>query len=85
MRWLWINGRKSPISVSGRISASGAISTVDAAGKLGQRARLLAFVRHRIAKDLLNSSSPIFVTGMMEMDTSRGEPYLRAEKVTKLG
>jgi DNA polymerase III alpha subunit len=40
---------------------------------------------YRIAKDLLNSNSPFLVTGMMEMDTSRGEPYLRAEKVTKLG
>ncbi|MBC7879598.1 MAG: DNA polymerase III subunit alpha [Anaerolineales bacterium] len=40
---------------------------------------------YRIAKELLNSNSPFLVTGMMEMDTSRGEPYLRAEKVTKLG
>ena len=40
---------------------------------------------YRGAKDLLNSSFPILVTGMMEMDTSRGEPYLRAERVTKLG
>ena len=37
---------------------------------------------YRAAKALLNSSAPILVTGMMEMDTSRGEPYLRAEKVT---
>ena len=40
---------------------------------------------YRVAKNLLNSTSPILITGMMEMDTSRGEPYLRAEKVTKLG
>ena len=39
---------------------------------------------YRTAKDLLNSSSPILVTGMIEMDTSRGEPYLRAERVKKL-
>ena len=39
---------------------------------------------YRTAKDLLNSISPILVTGMMEMDTSRGEPYLRAERVMKL-
>jgi len=40
---------------------------------------------YRVAKNLLNSTSPILITGMMEMDTSRGEPYLRAEKVTQLG
>jgi DNA polymerase III alpha subunit len=39
---------------------------------------------YRIAKDLLNSSSPILITGVMETDASRGEPYLRAGKVTKL-
>jgi hypothetical protein len=40
---------------------------------------------YRIAKALLNFSSPIFVVEIMKMGTSRGEPYLRAEKVTKLG
>jgi DNA polymerase III alpha subunit len=40
---------------------------------------------YRVAKDLLNSSSPIFVTGLIEMDTSRGEPFLRVEKVVKPG
>jgi DNA polymerase III alpha subunit len=40
---------------------------------------------YRAAKDLLNSSSPLLVTGTMEMDASRGEPFLRAEKVVKLG
>lgn len=40
---------------------------------------------YRAAKDLLNSSYPILVTGIMEMDTSRGEPYLRAGKVMRLG
>jgi DNA-directed DNA polymerase III PolC len=40
---------------------------------------------YRVAKDLLNSTFPILVTGVMEMDTSRGEPYLRAERVTRLG
>jgi DNA polymerase III alpha subunit len=39
---------------------------------------------YRIAKDMLNSSFPILMTGMMEMDTSRGEPYLRIEQVGKL-
>lgn len=104
--------------VADRVSASGAISTADAAGKLGRRVTI-AGVRqtsrrsrtakgepmlfltledlagtldvvafpdaYRAAKELLNSSFPILVTGMMEMDASRGEPYLRAEKVTKLG
>ena len=40
---------------------------------------------YRIAKEMLNSTIPILVTGTIEMDVSRGEPYLRAEKVEKLG
>ena len=39
---------------------------------------------YRTAKDLLNSASPILVTGVMEMDSSRGELYLRAERVEML-
>ncbi|MBK7319965.1 OB-fold nucleic acid binding domain-containing protein [Candidatus Villigracilis affinis] len=39
---------------------------------------------YRTAKDLLNSTSPILVTGIMEMDSSRGEFYLRAERVEML-
>ncbi len=39
---------------------------------------------YRTAKDLLNSASPILVTGIMEMDSSRGEFYLRAERVEML-
>jgi len=39
----------------------------------------------RVAKNVLNSGLPVLITGLMEMDTSRGEPYLRAEKVEKLG
>ena len=103
--------------VADQVSASGAISTADAAGKLGRRVTV-AGVRqtsHRsrtakgepmlfltiedltgtldviafpdvyhAAKDLLNSSSPMLVTGIIEMDASRGEPYLRAERVSKL-
>jgi len=104
--------------VADKISASGSISTADAAGKVGKRVTVagirqtshrsrtvkgepmlflaledltgtldvIAFPDvYRAAKDLLNSSSPILVTGMIEMDASRGEPYLRAERVTKLG
>jgi len=40
---------------------------------------------YRVAKNLFNSSFPILITGFMEMDASRSEPYLRAEKVEKLG
>jgi DNA polymerase III alpha subunit len=39
---------------------------------------------YRTAKDLLNSSFPILVTGIMEMDTDRGEPFMRMEKVTPI-
>ena len=103
--------------VAEKIAASGAISTVDVAGKVGRRVTVagvrqtshrswmakgeamlfltledlsgmldvIAFPDvYRTAKDLLNSTSPILVTGMMEMDISRGEPYLRVEKVMKL-
>jgi DNA-directed DNA polymerase III PolC len=104
--------------VADQVSASGAIPTADAAGKLGRRVTVagvrqtshrsrtakgepmlfltledltgtldvIAFPDvYRAAKDLLNSSSPLLVTGMMEMDASRGEPFLRVEKVVKLG
>jgi DNA-directed DNA polymerase III PolC len=40
---------------------------------------------YRTAKDLLNSNAPVLVTGMLEMDTARGEPFLRVEKVTGIG
>ena len=40
---------------------------------------------YRTAKDILNSTFPILVTVVIEMDTSRGETYLRAGKVDKLG
>jgi DNA polymerase III alpha subunit len=36
---------------------------------------------YRNAKLLVNSSAPLFLTGLMEMDVKRGEPYLRVEKV----
>jgi len=36
---------------------------------------------YRAAKSLLESSVPLLVTGIMEMDAERGEPYLRVEKV----
>jgi DNA-directed DNA polymerase III PolC len=36
---------------------------------------------YRVAKSWVSSSAPLLVTGMMEMDVERGEPYLRVEKV----
>ena len=39
---------------------------------------------YRLAQSALNANTPIFVTGVMEMDASRGEPFLNAEKVEKV-
>jgi DNA polymerase III alpha subunit len=36
---------------------------------------------YRASKSLFNSTIPLLVTGIMEMDTERGEPFLRVEKV----
>jgi DNA polymerase-3 subunit alpha len=36
------------------------------------------------ARASLGSTDPMLISGMMEMDVSRGEPFLRAEKVTRL-
>ena len=37
---------------------------------------------YRIAKPLVSSSVPMLLTGVMEMDVERGEPFLRVEKVS---
>jgi DNA polymerase III alpha subunit len=37
---------------------------------------------YRAAKSIVGTSVPLLVTGFMEMDTDRGEPYLRVERVT---
>jgi len=93
---------------------SGAISSIDAVGKIGRRVTvagvhqtsrrsrtakgdLMLFLTiedlqgtlevilfpdvYRIAKSFLDSNPPLLITGVMEMDKERGEPYLRAEKV----
>jgi DNA polymerase III alpha subunit len=39
---------------------------------------------YRRSRDELSSSAPVLVSGVMEMDASRGEPFLKAEKVTAL-
>ncbi|MBK7453215.1 MAG: DNA polymerase III subunit alpha [Anaerolineales bacterium] len=100
------------------ISASGAVTSVDAVSRIGRRVSVAGIRQtshrsrtakgepmlflsmedltgtldvivfpnvYRTAKDLLNSRSPFLVTGIIEMDSSRGEPYLRAERVVKLG
>ena len=40
---------------------------------------------YRLAKSLVSSSAPLLVTGVMDMDNERGEPFLRAEKVAAIG
>jgi DNA-directed DNA polymerase III PolC len=104
--------------VSEKISAAGAISTLEAAGKVGRRVTV-AGVRqtshrsrtakgdsmlfltledlegtldailfpevYRAARSLFDSTRPFLVTGVMEMDAERGEPFLRAEKVALIG
>jgi DNA polymerase III alpha subunit len=100
-----------------RITAARAITTTDAASRIGQRVTV-AGVRqtsHRSrttrgeammfltiedlsgvldvilfpdayhqGKNIVSSASPFLVTGQMEMDISRGEPFMRVEKVTRL-
>jgi DNA-directed DNA polymerase III PolC len=39
---------------------------------------------YRHAKSIIDSTKPFLITGLMEMDTERGEPFLRVEKVVKL-
>ena len=104
--------------VAGKISAAGAITTLEAAERIGKRVTV-AGVRqtshrsrtakgepmmflgledlagtldvilfpdaYRQAKDALASSAPLLVTGILEMDAGRGEPFLRAEKVARIG
>ena len=37
---------------------------------------------YRQAREIISSGKPFLVTGMMEMDSGRGEVFLKAEKVT---
>ena len=39
---------------------------------------------YRIAKSFLDSSPPLLISGVMEMDKERGEPYLRADRLITL-
>jgi hypothetical protein len=40
---------------------------------------------YRQAKEVVSSAKPFLVTGTLEMDVSKGEPLLRAEKAISLG
>jgi len=39
---------------------------------------------YRQARGFIHSSEPLLVTGVVEMDAGRGEPLLRAERMTRL-
>jgi len=39
---------------------------------------------YRRSKEVIHSSAPLLVTGVVEIDASRGEPLLRAERVVRL-
>jgi DNA-directed DNA polymerase III PolC len=39
---------------------------------------------YRVSKSFLDSNPPLLITGVMEMDKERGEPYLRADRVIAL-
>jgi DNA polymerase-3 subunit alpha len=103
--------------VSEQIAAAGAISTLEAAGRLGQRVTVAGLrqtahrtqtakgeamlfltledlagtlevvcfpAAYRQAKSFVSSTSPILITGIIEMDLERGEPFLKAERVSKI-
>jgi len=101
-----------------RIAEAGAITIVEAAGRVGQRVKVVGirlsghrsrtargeammFLTledltgmldvvlfpdvYRQASSFIHSSEPLLVTGVVEMDTGRGELLLRAEKAARLG
>jgi DNA-directed DNA polymerase III PolC len=103
--------------VAEEIAAAGAITTLEAVGRIGRRVTVagvrqtshhsrtakgegLLFLSledlvgtlevilnppvYRPIRSALDSNAPVLLTGMMEMDAARGEPFLRAEKAVKL-
>jgi DNA polymerase III alpha subunit len=103
--------------VAEKIRAAGAISTLEAAGRLGQRVTVAGLRQsghrsrtakgesmmfltledlsgmldvvlfpdaYRRAREVIHGSAPLLVTGMVEMDASRGEPLMRADKVVRV-
>lgn len=104
--------------VAEQIRAAGAITTVEAAGRVGQQVTVAGLRQsghrsmtakgesmmfltledlagmldvvlfpdaYRRAREVIHSSAPLLVTGVMEMDLSQAEPLLRAEKVFLVG
>jgi len=103
--------------VSEKIRKAGAISTSEAAGRIGQRVSVAGLRQsghrsrtargesmmfltledlsgmldavlfpdvYRQAHPFIHSTVPLLVSGVMEMDTARGEPLLRVERVERL-
>jgi DNA polymerase-3 subunit alpha/error-prone DNA polymerase len=103
--------------VAEKVANSGAISTIEAVGKVGQKVTVAGIrqTSHRIrtakgdsmlfltledqqgildsilfpevyrrARPLLDAGHPFLLSGTMEMDTSRGEAFLRAETIRAL-
>jgi DNA-directed DNA polymerase III PolC len=100
-----------------KIREAGAISTSEAAGRIGQRVRVAGLRQsghrsltakgesmmfltledltgmldavlfpdvYRQTRPFIHSTIPLLVSGVVEMDTVRGEPLLRVEKVERL-
>ena len=115
---LGVNLESHPLeSAAEQIAKAGAITTLEAAGRTGERVTVAGIRqsghRNRTAKgeammfltleDLagmldvvlfpdvyrqvrgfVHSNDPLLITGMVELDETRGEPLLRAEKVTRI-
>ena len=103
--------------VAGKLRLAGAISTIEAAGRVGQRVTVAGIRQsghrsrttkgetmmfmtledlsgmldvvlfpdvYRQARDVILSSGPVLLTGIVEMDSSRSEPLLRVESVVRI-
>ena len=103
--------------VAEQVRAAGAIPTLEAAGRIGERVTVAGLRQsghrsrtakgeammfltledlsgmldvvlfpdaYRRAREVIHLSVPLLVTGVVEMDLSRGEPLLRAEKVVTI-
>jgi DNA-directed DNA polymerase III PolC len=102
--------------VARQIAAAGAVSTLEAAGRIGQRLTVAGLRQsghrsrtakgepmmfltledlsgmldavlfpdaYRQARGYIHGSGPLLLTGIVEMDASRGEPLLRVERVRR--
>jgi DNA-directed DNA polymerase III PolC len=103
--------------VADRIAAAGAITTLEAAERIGQhvivaglrqsshrsrtsKGEIMMFLTledlagmldlvlfpdaYRRSQAAISSNAPLLVVGKMEMDTSRGEPLMRVERITRI-